>query len=156
MTDVQKLLALRDHHLAEAKRCTDAIDLLKQVAKMAARADRITGTVAARAASTPRAARGTSTAPKAVEARKHRAAAKAGTRPMDRVRAFMAQAGDKPVPVIDLVEPIFGTDTGDHRRVLGLIISRMKGRRELREKDGAVTAWRLQPASANGATGAHP
>ena len=152
MSDVQKLIELRNHHLAEAKRCADAIDLLKDIDRMTARAARVASSAAALAAGDQR-GRGrprlASPSKVAEQARQQREAAKAGTRPIDRVRAVM-QTANGAVPVLELLSQVMGADTGANRRALGSILGHMKKRRELREHDGAVTAWKLQPVTPNG------
>lgn len=50
MIEIRKVIELRDHHLREAKRCDDALALLRDVGRMVARADALTGKVRERAA----------------------------------------------------------------------------------------------------------
>ena len=143
---VEKLTILRDHHLKEAQRCADALALLKEIDRLTAKAARVTRGAATRA-------KVPSSHPASVRSRQDRRAAKAHARPIDRVRAAMHKANGEPVRVLDLLVPTMGSDTGPNRRALGVVIGTMKKRKELKERDGAVTAWHLLPiATANGAS----
>ena len=217
--EVDKVIELRDHYLREAKRCDDAIALYREIGRLSARADAITGKVRKRVNlsvkdrkaqireflagqgevksseiaavlgfSLSRAQALLNGMPDVVRSGKsrtsryrlrgmregkskakrpgtgvsarHRAAAAAGTRPIDTVRRLLA--ADPSITRERLLQEsgFIGTITGGPpnmnaegraRRQLGLAISVLLRNREIKTAGDGFTVRKLRPADANGA-----
>jgi hypothetical protein len=177
-----QLVQLREHHTRELRRIDDALALLGEVRRLAAKADKKMGRVRALADAAPpieapakrRYTKRRTTATKAAKAAavssatRSRAKAKTGTRPTDLVRRAFLEAGDRTMTRADLFDVTgfremgwtSGGGANGASRVLGLALSRLVKSKEIRRtRGGAYVAHKIAPlpvgASANGSGGAH-
>jgi hypothetical protein len=156
--EIDQLRQLRDHHLAEARRCDDAMILLRNIGGLVRKAQQLTGKASARAdadplpATTParpkrgkkprqlRKIEGVSSATRSARR------AKTGSRPTDVIRRQFSAAGAASIERGELLASLVAVNQPVPHRVLGVVIKQMMDRREIkRGKDGTYTAWRLQP-----------
>jgi hypothetical protein len=169
--DVERIIALRDHHQREAEKYAAVLATLKDVSKLTKKADALMGKVRARAAAdapiTGRARlvpakRSTQSMTPAI---RQRLAREAGTRPIDVIRNLFRAAGDDTVVTLDDVIKQSGVSLssttgrfgnrvsaeGATRRALGLVLSQLTKSRELKRTSDGWVARKIAPADVNGA-----
>ena len=150
--EIDKLIALRDHHVREAQRIDDALSLLRDVDRMSRKAAKTIGQVRARAAEnnpTPKKPKG----PTAAKYAQQKAARESGSRPIDRLRAVLSQTSESIER--DVLIARAGLEKHDPVR-LGVVFGGLTSRKEIRvHADGTIRALAGLRVS-EPSNGAHP